>query len=207
MRRSLSFFTGLSLLVGCQSRSAPAGFHRLDVGAPVPHYVARALGGDTVQIGGAGAPTVLNVWATWCTSCREEMSALDSLQREFGTHGVRVVGVSVDEGDAERVRRFATANHLQFTVAHDPAGTIQQSYQVVGVPTTFVIGRDGKLVWQHVGNISDAFSEARAAVDRAAATPRRVSLHPSSYPGTISLLTAGTRAKTRSGSPEPCQLT
>jgi peroxiredoxin len=140
-------------------------FRPLDVGAPVPAYAALTLEGDTVRVGGAsaGPPTVLNVWATWCTSCREEMSALDSLRREFKERGLRVVAVSVDGGNVERVRRFAASNHLGMVVAHDPEGSIERSFQVVGVPTTFVIDRAGKLVWRHTGNITDVLREAEAA--------------------------------------------
>jgi peroxiredoxin len=140
-------------------------FHPIDVAAMVPAYAATTLAGDTVRVGGAsGTPTVLNMWATWCTSCREEMAALDSLQREFKDRGLRVVAVSVDNSNVERVRRFAASNHLATIVAHDPAATIEQSYQVVGVPTTFVIDRAGKLVWRHTGNITDVLADAEAAV-------------------------------------------
>jgi hypothetical protein len=48
-------------------------------------------------------------------------------------------------------------------VAHDPEGSIERSFQVVGVPTTFVIDRAGKLVWRHTGNITDVLREAEAA--------------------------------------------
>jgi peroxiredoxin len=96
------------------------------------------------------------------------MEALDSLKREFAARGVRVVAVSVDEGSTNLVRKFAEANHLTFAVAHDATGDIQRSYQLVGVPTTFVIGRDGRLVWRHTGNIIDVMGDTRAAVEKAA---------------------------------------
>lgn len=144
-------------------------FHPLTVGAAVPAYAAPTLAGDSVHVGGAEPPTVLNVWATWCTSCQEEMEALDSLNREFGPRGVRVVAVSVDQGDIEKVRRYAESNHLEMTVAHDPASTINRSFAVVGVPTTFVIAPNGTLVWRHTGNITDVLGEARAAIDTAIA--------------------------------------
>ena len=153
-----------------QKQSGGAAFHPLDVGAVVPAYAIESLAGDTVHVGSSQQPTVLNVWATWCTSCREEMAALDSLNREFAARGARVVGVSVDEGSTNLVRRFAESNHLGFTIAHDRAGSIQQSYQLVGVPTTFVIGRDGRLLWRHTGNITDTFAETRAAVEKAVST-------------------------------------
>ena len=157
------------LATACANGKTNDAFRPLDVGAAVPEYVARTLDGDTVHVGDAAsrAPTVLNVWATWCTSCREEMAALDSLKREFGSRGLRVIAVSVDDGDIERVRRFAASNHLGMTVAHDPGATIERSYQVVGVPTTFVIGGDGTLRWRHTGNITEMLPEVRRAVDGA----------------------------------------
>ena len=158
------------LILGCTKAGNDTGgaaFQPLSIGASVPAYAAATLAGDTVRVGGNEEPTILNVWATWCVACQEEMAALDSLSREFKARGVRVIGISVDEGETERVRRFASTNHLGFTIAHDPAASIEHSYQVVGVPTTFVIGRDGKLLWKRTGNIVDAMDEARAAVRRA----------------------------------------
>jgi peroxiredoxin len=145
-----------------------AAFRPLDVGAAVPAYAAITLSGDSVRVGGAEPATVLNVWATWCTSCREEMAALDSLRVEEAARGVRVIAVSVDDGSIERVRRFATTNGLGMTVAHDPVNGISQSYAVMGVPTTFIIGRDGTLRWRHTGNVGPVMAEARAALHKAA---------------------------------------
>jgi hypothetical protein len=55
------------------------------------------------------------------------------------------------------------------TVAHDPASTINQTYEVVGVPTTFIIGRDGKLLWRHTGNVTEVMPEAKATIEKALA--------------------------------------
>jgi len=167
-KRAVRAFVAAILVAACgKSGSEGAAFQPLSIGASVPSYAAATLAGDTVRVGGNEEPTVLNVWATWCVACQEEMAALDSLSREFKSRGVRVIGVSVDEGETERVRRFAATNHLGFTIAHDPAASIEQSYQVVGVPTTFVIGRDGKLVWKRTGNIVDVMGDVRSAVERA----------------------------------------
>src|SRR4051812_10026122 len=153
--------------VACgKTGSDGAAFQPLAIGSAVPQYAAATLTGDTVRVGGTEQPTVLNVWATWCVACQEEMAALDSLSREFKSRGVRVVGVSVDEGETERVRRFAATNHLGFTIAHDAAAAIEQSYQVVGVPTTFVISRDGKLLWKRTGNIVAVMGDVRGAIER-----------------------------------------
>jgi peroxiredoxin len=141
-------------------------FRALDVGTAVPSYVTRTIAGDTVHVGGVEPPTILNVWATWCVSCQEEMAALDSLKHRFAGQGVRVIAVSVDKTDLDRVRRFAESNHLGMTVAHDPTASINQTFQVVGVPSTFVIAPDGKLVWRRTGNIVDVMPDVIHAVEQ-----------------------------------------
>ncbi|HEY4129609.1 MAG TPA: TlpA disulfide reductase family protein [Gemmatimonadaceae bacterium] len=141
-------------------------FRALDVGTAVPTYAAQTITGDTVRVGGVEPPTVLNVWATWCVSCQEEMAALDSLKHRFASQGVRVIAVSVDKTDIDRIRRFAETNHLDMTVAHDPSASINQTFQVVGVPSTFVIGPDGKLIWRRTGNIIDVMPDVINAVQK-----------------------------------------
>lgn len=158
------------ILAACgRAERAPeaAAFKPLDIGGVVPVYAARGLAGDTVRVGGHEGVTVLNVWATWCTSCQEEMASLDSLRTEYARRGLRVVAVSVDNGDVAKVRRFAETNHLGMIVAHDPDSEINAAFQVVGVPTTFIVGRDGRLVWRHTGNVTEVMAEARAAIERA----------------------------------------
>jgi peroxiredoxin len=100
----------------------------------VPTYAAPTLAGDTVRVTAGGPLTLVNVWATWCTSCREEMADLEAMQRDYGPRGLRVVAVSVDEGSVERVRRFVEREKLTMPIAHDPEGRIQRLYSVVGVP-------------------------------------------------------------------------
>jgi len=141
------------LLVGAAAcvRDHDRAFRPLAVGATVPGYAVSTLQGDTVRLGGAERLTVLNVWATWCTECREEMAELQALHTDFAFRGVRVVGVSVDVGPDSRVQRFAEGEKLTFPIAHDPEGRVKRLYQVVGVPETFVIGTDGRLLWRWIG--------------------------------------------------------
>jgi peroxiredoxin len=154
------------LATGSTTAVADAAFKPLSVGDVAPLYAVQSLKGDTLRIGGSNAVTVVNVWATWCTSCREEMADLNALHRELSSHDVRVIGVSVDGGDGARVRQFAETEKLAFTVAHDPEQRIQQLYQVAGVPETFVIGADGKLLWRRVGNLHPVVDSVRAAATR-----------------------------------------
>ncbi|HEX5438066.1 MAG TPA: TlpA disulfide reductase family protein [Gemmatimonadaceae bacterium] len=130
----------------------------------MPRYIARTLSGDSVAIGGTGAEpvTLVNVWATWCTSCREEFADLESLQQHYAAKGLRVVAVSVDGGNGSKVARFVKDQHATFTVAHDPVGRIENAYQVVGVPSSFLVGHDGRLLWTHVGALPKDAAQAVA---------------------------------------------
>jgi thiol-disulfide isomerase/thioredoxin len=153
-----------ALGAACSTPPRDAAFHPLVVGDSAPSYAVRTLAGDSVRVG-AGAPVLLNVWATWCTSCREEMADLAALQRVYAPHGVRVLAVSVDAGDGTRVRRFVEAEKLPFAVAHDPAGVVQKRFQAVGVPETYLISADGRLLWVQRGGLHGAPAAVRATLD------------------------------------------
>jgi cytochrome c biogenesis protein CcmG/thiol:disulfide interchange protein DsbE len=138
------------------------------IGGPLPTYRATTLSGAPMELGGVGGPlTLINVWATWCTSCREEMQDLAAIHRDYASRGLRVVGVSVDAGSETLVRRFVQRESLSFPVVHDQAGTIQQRYHVVGVPTSYLIGSDGRVLWQQVGGIHGNLPTVRVELEKA----------------------------------------
>ncbi|CAN5592534.1 hypothetical protein BH09GEM1_BH09GEM1_34520 [soil metagenome] len=138
------------------------------VGGTLPTYRATTLAGAKVELGGGGGPlTLVNVWATWCTSCREEMQDLAAIHRDFLPRGLRVVAVSVDAGSETLVRRFVQREALPFPVVHDQAGTIQKQFHIVGVPTSYLIGADGRLLWQQVGGIHGELPKVRAELEKA----------------------------------------
>jgi cytochrome c biogenesis protein CcmG, thiol:disulfide interchange protein DsbE len=157
-------------LCACSGREIGGEVYRpLAVGDAVPAYASATLAGDTVRVGGVGRLTLVNVWATWCTSCREEMADLEAIHRDYASRGLRVVAVSVDAGNGERVRRFVESERLTFTVAHDPGGRVQQLYRVAAVPETYLVSTDGRLLWQLRGGLHGNAARARAAIDRALA--------------------------------------
>jgi thiol-disulfide isomerase/thioredoxin len=140
----------------------------IETGNRLPEYRANALSGEPVELGGRGGPlTLVNVWATWCTSCREEMQDLAAIYRDYGPRGLRVVAVSVDAGSERLVRRLVQRESLTFLVVHDKAGTIQKKYRVVGVPTNYLIGADGRVLWQQVGGIHGNLPKVRVEVEKA----------------------------------------
>jgi thiol-disulfide isomerase/thioredoxin len=97
-----------------------------------------------------GKVLIVNFWASWCAECRPEMPVLERLHREHAAHGLAVIGVNARENSGT-VRRYARELDLTFPLVLDPRGAINTLYGVVGLPTTFLIGRDGRAVAFGVG--------------------------------------------------------
>ena len=148
--------------------SSIASSAAIEIGSPLPEYRATTLSGAPVELGGRSGPlTLVNVWATWCASCREEMQDLAAMHRDYGPRGLRVVAVSVDAGSERLVRRVVQRESLTFLVVHDQAGTIQKQYRVFGVPTNYLVGTDGRVLWQQVGGVHGNLPKVRAEVEKA----------------------------------------
>ena len=150
-------------------KSTSEAFVPLAVGDTIPAYAAQSIDGDTVRLGGNEPVTLVNVWATWCESCREEMSDLQNLTKQFGPRGLRVVAVSVDEGDGARVKRFVEHEKLTMTIVHEQASRIQEIFSTVGVPESYLVSADGRLLWRQAGGLHGDPKQASDAVERALA--------------------------------------
>ncbi|MDQ2654786.1 MAG: redoxin domain-containing protein [Chloroflexota bacterium] len=140
---------------------------------PAPAYAATRLDGsgeislDDLR----GEVVLLNGWATWCQPCREEMPLLQQLQEEYGDQGLRVVGVSIDRGEAAgKIEQFANDTGVTFTLLHDPKNAFSRTFRTSGVPETLLIGRDGDVLYRWKGPLQDNAAEReiiRAALDGA----------------------------------------
>ncbi|HEX9107921.1 MAG TPA: TlpA disulfide reductase family protein, partial [Longimicrobiales bacterium] len=130
-------------------------------GLPAPAFGAPSLRGDTLQLESLrGKVVLLNAWATWCEPCRWEMPAIERLYQQYGSKGLVVVAVSQDQapgpdalegGTLQNVASFVAQNGLTFPVLLDPRGRLQQLYGIVGLPTTFIIDRQGRIVRKVLG--------------------------------------------------------
>ena len=110
-----------------------------------------------------GKVVLLTFWATWCQPCRDEMPLFERLHRDLGGRGLVVLGVNAREDPAPIVE-FARALDLSFPLAVDPDGKVGAAYGVVGLPTTFLIGRDGRAVGRTVGVRAWGSDAARALI-------------------------------------------
>ncbi len=125
-------------------------------GGPAPHFEFVDLAGESVGLDDFEDKVVLlNVWATWCPPCIYEMPSMQRLYEMLEGEPFEIVAVSVDgrrAGESGPLGRlagdpqaFADSLGLTFTILHDPEGRIMRSYRTVGVPESFLIGRDGRI--------------------------------------------------------------
>lgn len=118
-------------------------------GKPAPLFTLPALDGGTVNLADyRGKMVFLNIWATWCAPCREEMPAMQRLADKLKGVNFAMVTVSIDK-KREDVEKFVRELGLTFTVALDPDENVSRMYQITGVPETFLISPDG-IVMHHV---------------------------------------------------------
>jgi peroxiredoxin len=136
-----------------------------------PDFESRTATGRPLSLADLrGRVILLNFWATWCAECRSEMPAFERLHRDFAALGLTVVGVNVREG-TEAIQRYAEELDLTFAIVLDARGVITSSYGVIGLPTTFLIGRDGRSVALAVGPRAWDSAPARALIQSLLAEP------------------------------------
>lgn len=133
----------IACLLACSR--LPGG--RAEVGTQAPNIEAQVLiptGGTRSLASYRGHIVLLNVWATWCQPCREELPALELLHREFAARGLSVVAISIDAPGMEAaVRRFAADHRLTFDILYDPSGSAVSILGARGIPVSVLIDRAG----------------------------------------------------------------
>jgi len=124
------------------------------VGAQAPDFKANVLGTKQIKTMAdyKGQVVLLNVWATWCGPCKEEIPSLEKLYKEYGPNGLKLVAVSIDDYVSEdSIRAFAKNFGVTFEVLHDSTHAIERTYQTTGYPETFIIGPEGTIRRKWIG--------------------------------------------------------
>jgi cytochrome c biogenesis protein CcmG, thiol:disulfide interchange protein DsbE len=169
--RTTPLYGLLLVAAGCTDTGDNRRFHApapVAVGRPAPAYRTLAASGDSVSLESLrGKAVLLNVWATWCHPCRDEVPELQRLYERYRGRGLELVGVSVDAaGHDDAIRAFARQYGMTYPVWRDPDENVSATFLVVGVPATFLIDRAGVLRWKKTGPIGRSDTTLVAEIER-----------------------------------------
>ncbi len=151
------FLVTLALLAMLPGGTASA----MQVGEAVPDFARADLHGNQVRLSShRGKLVLLNFWATWCPPCREELPVFSRWQQEFKARGLQVIGVSMDDARSE-VERFLAQYPATFPIVMGDARFAEQFGGVLGLPLTYLIDAQGRVVARYQGEADLAKMEMK----------------------------------------------
>jgi DsbE subfamily thiol:disulfide oxidoreductase len=114
-------------------------------GRAAPELPSQVLQGPKVDLASLrGRPALVNFWASWCTPCKEEMPELERIARELGGRA-SVVGIDWNDS-TQNAKAFIRQHDLTYPILRDGSGEVASRYGISGLPTTFVLDSDGRIV-------------------------------------------------------------
>src|SRR5262247_115565 len=126
------------------------------VGAPVPALQVQSLSGKKIDVASyRGRVLLLDVWASWCGPCKQELPMLDAMAKRLKAQGIDVLAVSVDQERANVDKFLKGHGRWALTIAHDPAGAIAERLQPDKMPTSYVVDRSGIVRYVNAGFVPD----------------------------------------------------
>jgi peroxiredoxin len=150
----IGFFGLFSLyfIIFENKRPGPRADYGTKVGEVAPDFLLSTLRDNAVKLSDyRGKVVFLNVWATWCPPCREEMPSMEALYRRLKGRDLEVLAVSIDRKGKEVVGPFVAKYGLTFPVLLDPDNKIYKLYGLTGIPETFIIDRSGVIIHKIIG--------------------------------------------------------
>ncbi len=131
---------------------------------PPPPFALHRLDGGSFSLGSLkGKVVVLDFWASWCIPCRSSFPFFDSLQRKYASQDLAVVGLTLEE-DGDAVAAFLDDIPVGFQIVRDPSGKAGEAFDVVAMPTTFLLDRDGKVAARFEGGDRKTHAQVETAV-------------------------------------------
>ena len=120
-----------------------------DIIGPAPDFTLKSLGGENLKLSEfRGDVILINFWASWCGPCRQEMPLLDALYQRYNPIGFTILGINV-ENDSEQAMKLLKEMPVSFPILFDTQNTVSKLYNLVGMPSTMIVDRDGNIRYQH----------------------------------------------------------
>ncbi len=136
----------------------------LDVGAAAPDFTLKSRSGENIKLSELrGEVVMVNFWASWCAPCRQEMPLLEELHDRYSDLGFTLLGVNVEE-DSNAALDMLKEIPVTFPVLFDNRNTVSKLYNVVAMPTTVILDRDGTVRFVHKGYLPGYEDEYRQQV-------------------------------------------
>ena len=124
--------------------------YALEAGGNAPDFELPGEQGSVKLSKTAGSVVYVDFWASWCGPCRQSFSWMNDIQEKYRSQGLKIICVNLDAKNDD-AKKFLSQLPAKFTIAFDPKGMVPKTYGVKGMPTSFLIGRDGKIIFQHLG--------------------------------------------------------
>jgi peroxiredoxin len=133
---------------------------------PAPAFQLPNLSAARVSLEDFRGKLVLaHFWATFCVPCLHEIPGLEALWKEYREQGLVILGIAADRGSVEVVRDFSEKTGVTFPVLHDADGLVRNRYEVVALPMSYVIGRDGRISGRVIGSRDWNSPEGRRVIE------------------------------------------
>ena len=129
--------------------SASSAF-ALEKGAAAPQFDLQGMDGAVQLAKLTGKVVYVDFWASWCGPCRQSFPWMNEMQAKYGPRGLQIVGINVD-AKSEDAKTFLATTPAKFTIAFDPKGATPRQYGIKGMPSSVLIGPDGKVLLGHSG--------------------------------------------------------
>jgi cytochrome c biogenesis protein CcmG, thiol:disulfide interchange protein DsbE len=129
-----------------------------------PDFTLTSFSGEKITLSDLKGKTIfVDFWATWCAPCRESIPHLVDLYKTYHDKGFVIIGVSVDKGDSDLVRRFATSLDIPYPIVI-AEGDLEKQYGVTALPTGFLIDKDGRIREKFLGFSTAVANQLNAKV-------------------------------------------
>lgn len=138
-----------------------------DPNEKAPPLSGPTLGGKTLSLSGlAGKVVLVDFWATWCDPCKEEIPDLVKLRERLKDKGFEILGVSMDEDGAKAVKKFTAKQPISYPVVLHDGERPPEGWVVPGLPTAYLIGRNGQVLkrWFGEKDMPDLEKDVTAAL-------------------------------------------